>query len=130
MTDATNTDETEMTTDDELGRIEDVLAALPPEGERILAGIGAGDYDLQATMLRTMPTGTAALLAKYGAMTADRQLTDFGVQLAEDAAFRHGLAPEPAVRAVVAAEVSRRWAAGEKMRSTRRPLRRRAASGA
>ncbi len=53
-----------------------------------------------------MPTGTAALLHTYGALTDDRQLTDFGVTLAEYTAVRQGLAPDPAVRAVVAAEVT------------------------
>ena len=110
---------------DKLGRIEDALAAMTPAGEDILAGIGAGAHNLQAPLLATMPTGTAALLRSHGALTVDRTLTDFGVELAEYVAFRRGVAPDPVVRAVVARELAQRTTSAGAPRPVRKRARRR-----
>jgi hypothetical protein len=85
--------------DDEIVPEEDLAAVLSPAQRDILAGIGAGDLELAATLLESLPEGTASLLMTYGVITTDRGLTEFGTKFAGQIAFEQGMAPQPSVRA-------------------------------
>lgn len=61
----------------------------------LLAGLGAGEYELTTVLLQHLPQATASLFQTLGIITPQRQLTAYGIAVTRLIAYQQGFTPLP-----------------------------------